>query len=156
MPVSRRRFLQNSALAAVGCAANPLFGGSGNSKTHATTGAGTNIPMTHAPGRSAFEGAVGSSFEVTSQGQSQPVSLQLLSVNDLPALVPVSTAIMAVAPPTHAKTRNTTGFVLSFSGGPAENLSQGTYTFKNSALGEFSLFIVPGGVQQYTAIFNHV
>lgn len=156
MPVSRRRFLQNSAFAAVGCAASPLFAGSGNNKTSTAPATGANTTMLHAPGRSAFTSAIGSSFEVMSDRLSQPVWLQLQAVNDLPALAPVNTASMAVAPPKHSKTRNTTGFVLSFGGGPAQNLSQGTYTFKSSALGEFSLFIVPGGTQQYTAVFNHL
>jgi hypothetical protein len=107
------------------------------------------------PGRQAFTGAVGSSFEVTSESLKQPVWLRLLAVNDAPALTPVNTASMAVPPPKHYS-KTTTGFVLSFGGGPVENLAQGTYTFQSSALGQFSLFIVPAGPQQYSAVFNHI
>lgn len=150
MPVSRRRFLQNSALAVIGCAASPVFAGKTQSKTSTADSSETMIA---APARSRFESAIGSSFEVSSENV-QPVWVQLVSVNDLPALAPVNTASMAVPPPKHS-TRPTSGFVLNFSGGPAENLAQGTYTFQNSTLGKFSLFIVPTGPEQYVAFFVH-
>lgn len=156
MSVSRRRFLQSSAAAAIGCAASPLFAGNGHTKTPGTPTTGSKTTMLPAPGRLAFSSAVGSSFEVTSESLSQPVWLRLLAVDDPPAITPVNTASMAVPPPKHAKSKTTTGFVLSFSGGPTENLAQGTYTFQSSSLGKFSLFIVPGGPQQYSAVFNHV
>lgn len=151
MPVSRRRFLQNSALAALGCAAGPIFAGKAQSKPSTADPA---TSMIAAPGRLQFESAIGASFEVSSDNV-QPVWLRLLSVNDLPTLTPVNTASMAVPPPKHS-TKTTTGFLLNFSGGPAENLAQGTYTFQNSTLGKFSLFIVPDGPQQYMAVFNYV
>jgi hypothetical protein len=154
MSVSRRQFLHNSALAAIGCAAAPLFGAS-HSKHAATPLAGSTTPMHAAPGRQAFTGVVGASFEVTSPSLEQPVWLRLLSVDDQPKLAPVSTTSMAVPPPKHTS-RPTTGFVLSFNGGPVDGLPQGTYTFQNSSLGQFALFIVPGGPQLYTAVFNHL
>ena len=154
MSVSRRRFLQNGALVAIGCAANPLFAESGHGKTSDSGKNGTQTTMIPAPQRQAFANAVGSSFQVSGDGISQPVSLQLQAVNDPPALAPVNTAAMAVPPPKHSKTRNTNGFVLTLGGGPATGLQQGTYTFQSPSLGTFSMFIVPAGPQLYTAIFN--
>jgi len=153
MSVSRRKFLQNSALVAIGCAANPLFAGSGHGKT---SGSGKNGTMLPAPQRQVFVNAVGSSFQVSGDGISQPVLLRLQAVNDPAGLAPVNTAAMDVPPPKHSKTRNTNGFVLTLGGGPVDGLKQGTYTFQSSTLGTFSMFIVPAGPQLYTAIFNQL
>ncbi|HLW53973.1 MAG TPA: twin-arginine translocation signal domain-containing protein [Candidatus Angelobacter sp.] len=155
MAVSRRKFLQNSALAAVGCAVNPVFAAS-HSKSQGTTQGGATTNMIAAPSRQQFTNAIGSSFEVTLPNQSQPVWLRLLSVKDLPALAPVNTASMAVPPPKHAGSRTVRGFILAFNGGPLESLRAGTYTFQSSSLGKFSLFITPAGPQQYSAVFAHI
>src|SRR5215467_3228988 len=135
MPVSRRRFLQNSALAAIGCAANPIFAVSEHGKTSGSGKSGTQTAMLPAPQRQVFVNAIGSSFQVSGDGISQPVWLQLQAVNDPAGILPVNTAAMDVPPPKHSKARNTNGFVLTLVGGPAESLPQGTYTFQSSTLG---------------------
>jgi hypothetical protein len=156
MSVSRRRFLQNTALVAIGYTATPLFAGSGHGKTSESGNNGTQTAMLSAPQRQIFANAVGSSFQVSGDGISQSVWLQLQAVNDPPVLAPVNTATMDVPPPRNLKNRNTNGFVLTLSGGPVAGLQQGTYTFQSSSLGTFSMFIVPAGPQLYIAIFNHL
>jgi hypothetical protein len=156
MKASRRKFLQNSALIAIGCVANPLFPPAGHTQTSGSVENGTQTSMLPAPQRQAFVGAVGSSFQVSDGGLSQPVSLQLQAVNDPPAVVVVDTASMDVPPPANLTTTSTNGFVLTLGGGPVEGLKQGTYTFQSSSLGTFSMFIVPGGPQLYTAVFNQL
>ena len=156
MSVSRRKFLQNSALVAIGCVANPLFLPAGHTQTSGSVENGSQTSMLPAPQRQTFAGAVGSSFQVSDGGISQPVSLQLQAVNDPPAVVAVDTAGMDVPPPSYLTTTSTNGFVLTLGGGPGEGLKQGTYTFQCSSMGTFSMFIVPAGPQLYTAVFNQL
>lgn len=159
MSVSRRQFLQNTALAAIGCAAAPQLTWAGTKKPSAPTGTGDSNIIDVSISRQAFESEIGSSFKVTANAQSQPAWLTLAAVNDLPPLAPVNPASMAVPPPkSNLPATKSTGFILSFIGGPAAGLAQGTYTFQNSALGTFSVFIVPTGTgsQSYFAVFNHV
>jgi hypothetical protein len=159
MSVSRRQFLHNTALAAIGCATSSGLVWGGSKKFHGPASGSSSIIAGPLPGRQAFEGQVGSSFEFTSEAGLSPGWLQLAGVGDLPKLVPVNPASMAVPPPkTKGPTANTSGFVLSFSRGPAAGLAQGTYTVQNQALGKFSLFIVPTGPgsQSYTAVFNQL
>lgn len=160
MSFSRRKFLWQGSLAAMFCA-GPLRAWSanrnnpGDSLSHGRiTGKVSNLS------RQLFEGAVGSSFNVSSvAGNTQPVSLQLAAVEDLPALVPVNPGSMAVPPPQSSSPAVTTvGFMLSFTGGPSTGLKQGTYLFEHDAFGQFKLFIVPLGQtpQAYTAVFNQL
>src|SRR5215470_12811599 len=65
MSVSRRKFLQNSALVAIGYAANPLFAGSGHGKTSGSGKDGPQTAMLPAPQRQIFANAIGSSFQVS-------------------------------------------------------------------------------------------
>ncbi len=160
MPVSRRKFLQHGAFAAVALAGAPLPAWSSVHQPPAEPGSQHTAPSLHASGtvsflgRQAFEQAVGSAFQVSSGANSQPVWLTLVSVNDLPALAPVNVGSMAVPPPLSSLVA-TTGFALSFQSS-AQPLAQGTYAFQHSTLGKFQLFIVPGpeGTQSYTAVFN--
>jgi hypothetical protein len=157
---SRRSFLWQGALAAVFCA-GPLRAWSANRNNPASS-----LPQGHITGkvsslnRQLFEGAVGSTFKVSSAaGNTQPAFLQLATVQDLPALVPVNNASMAVPPPKSSSPEVTTvGYMLEFTGGPSTGLAQGTYLFEHDALGQFELFIVPNGQtpQAYTAVFNQL
>src|SRR5215472_13583328 len=120
MSFSRRRFLWQGPIAALFCA-GPLRAWSanrnnpGNSLSQGRiTGKVSNLS------RQLFEDAVGSSFKVTVAGDTQPVWLQLAAVQDLPALVPVNVGSMAVPPPQSSSPAvTTTGFMLSFTGGPS-------------------------------------
>lgn len=159
MSVSRRQFLQSTALAAIGCAATSTLSWAGAKKSSGPASTAASTIINSSISRQAFESEIGSSFEVTAGTQSQPAWLTLAAVGDLPQLAPVNPASMAVPPPkSKGSATKITGFVLSFSGGPADGLAQGTYTFQNSALGKFSLFIVPTGPgsQSYIAVFNHL
>jgi hypothetical protein len=153
MSVSRRRFLQSSTLAAAACAAAPLQ--AWNNKP-SLDGATNHLPGLNGLSRQSFERVVGSSFKVSATtGNANTVWLRLLAVEDLPALQPVNTAIMAVPPKPTTSAVSTTGFMLSFSG-PGTRLPQGTYAFEHAGLGKFALLIVPGGpgLGTYTAVFN--
>lgn len=158
MSFSRRSFLWQGALAALFCAGpmrawgeNRNNPGNSGSQGH-ITGKVSNLS------RQLFEGLVGTSFQVSAPN-GNAASLQLAAVEDLPALVPVNTASMAVPPP-HSSSPAvvTAGFILSFTGGPSTGLAQGTYLFQHSALGQFQLFIVPQAQtpQAYTAVFNQL
>ena len=156
MSVSRRKFLQNSALMAIGCVANPLFPPAGHTQTSGSGKNGTQTSMLPALHRQTFADAVGTSFQVSGDGISQPVWLQLQAVDDPPAVVIIDTDSMDVSPPSNSSSRDTSGFVLTLGGGPVAGLHQGTYTFQSSSLGTFSMFIVPAGTQLYSAVFNQL
>jgi hypothetical protein len=156
MSVSRRRFLQHGAFAAVACAAAPLQAFSGRRPDGDGPAEISRLATQHhlSVSRSAFEGLVGSSFKVSStSGSSAPVWLRLASVTELPAIAPVDPGLMAVAPKHFSSAPTTSGYILSFSG-PGTSLTQETYAFENDRLGKFPLFIVPGGPGQYVAVFN--
>lgn len=161
MSVSRRKLLQHSILAVVACAARPLFAWQGKksgSSDSSSVDAAENDALQRLD-RAAFTGAIGSGFQVTStSGKPSSVWLRLLSVDDLPALVPVNAASMAVPPKQTSAPTQTTGFVLVFLGTLPKPLPQGTYTFEHPDLGKFSLLIVPGGSgsQTYTAVINRL
>ncbi|HEY6308182.1 MAG TPA: twin-arginine translocation signal domain-containing protein [Candidatus Angelobacter sp.] len=151
MPVSRRKFLQNGAVAAATLAAAPLSAWSSGPSTPTLSHPGSKTLMLS---RQAFEQAVGSAFKVsTGAANSQPVWVTLLAVNDLPAVAPINAGIMAVPPPRSSTSVTTTGFMLLFQSS-APPLGQGSYTFEHAKLGQFPLFIVPGGTQTYVAVFN--
>src|SRR5215468_6686537 len=158
MTVSRRSVLQQGFVAAVACVAGPLQAWSGkknnsnnDSAKKDSTGADSQ-PLN----REAFDKAVGSGFKVTSTSNGNSVWLRLLSVQDLPALVPVDTDAMDVPPPSTAQVATTSGFMLHFLGTLPKRLPQDTYTFEHPKLGTFSLFIVPEGAdgQTYFALIN--
>jgi hypothetical protein len=154
MSVSRRRFLQGSAMAAAACTAAPLH--AWNNKKPALDGEINHIRGPHGVSRQDFERIVGSSFKVSpTTGNAGTVWLRLLAVDDLPDLEPVNTGIMSVPPKTAISSVSTTGFMLRFTG-PGTRLPQGTYAFEHAGLGKFALLIVPGGpgLGTYTAVFN--
>jgi Domain of unknown function (DUF6916) len=162
MPVSRRKLLQNSVWAMAACAANPFSAWAGRTQngTPSSPGAKVDNAGLQALNRPAFAGEVGSPFQVTpTSGKASPVWLRLLAVEDLPALVPVNTASMAV-PPKHSSAApvRTKGFMLVFLGTMPKPLPQGTYNFEHSVLGTFSLLMVPDGPgkQTYTAVINRL
>lgn len=157
MTVSRRRFLRNSAFTVAACTVQPLYAWTGN-KPPVDGSAFTHTPSAHVVTRQAWERLVGADFEVTpASGKGSPVWLRLLAVDDLPALEPVNTGMMAVKPKPPTTVVSTTGFMVSFSGGSGP-LSQGSYLFEHESLGKFELFIVPGapGLDTYTAVFNRL
>lgn len=157
MSVSRRQFLQGSAMAAAACTAAPLQAWNNNKPV--IDGQANHMHGPHGLTRESFERFVGSSFQVSATtGKASTVWLRLLAVTDLPALEPVNTAIMAVPPPKSTSAPIvTTGFMLAFSG-PGTRLRQGTYTFEHAGLGKFALLIVPAGpgLDTYTAVFNEL
>src|SRR5215469_14588610 len=123
MSVNRRRFLQNSALAAAGCAATPFFASLswaqqrpenvssefqiGPRASHSFTNDHSGVD------RQSFEGLVGSSFKVSPQtGGTNPVWLRLSTVSDLPSLAPVNPASMAVPPKQTSPAPTTSGYLL--------------------------------------------
>ena len=179
MAVSRRNFLGSSVAAALACASAPLAALAArrllpcdaDDRTDGRTGAGTSGIAGRGPEtpeqryahladltRDSFQSAIGSPFRVSATSRRGGAFwLRLLSVSDLQALVAVNPASMAVPPPRSAlQPPPTAGFELSFSGGPIRNLRQDTYFFQHSELGQFALFIVPAGPQQYTAIVNRL
>jgi hypothetical protein len=156
MSVSRRNLLRNSILAAMAFTASPFraWGAKNNSGKNSNQGKVSNAGWEHLD-RAAFNKAVGSGFKVTPvSGNGTSVWLRLLQVEDLPALVPVDPASMAVPPKQTSPPILLSGFMLVFLGTLAKPLPQGTYDFEHPALGKFSMLIVPGGQgsQTYTAV----
>ena len=181
MAVSRRMFLGGSVATALACASAPLaaLGGGNrvlpreNGLPNRNSGSAGNIsgiaankpetPEQRYGGmarltRDSFASAVGSAFKLTStSGKSAPFWLTLLSVKDLSAPPAVNPAAMAVLPPPAAQRVVTTdAFILAWFGGPPQGVQQDTFFVEHAGLGQFALFIVPAGPQQYTAIINRL
>jgi hypothetical protein len=165
MSVNRRRFLQDSALAAAACAATPFLPSlawaqqrpePGSSEFEIGPHTGHGFTARHLDvERQSFESLVGSSFMVSPRtGNGSPVWVRLVAVEDPPSLAPVNPASMAVPPkPILSPVPTTTGYMVHFSG-PGTSLGQDTYFFANERMGRFELFIVPGLLGSYTAVFN--
>jgi hypothetical protein len=140
MEISRRRFLESSAIAAAASAA-PGFATiacASNTTTGTTT---TDVIARLALSDAVY--LVGSVFLVsTSSGN---VKLQCVEVK-------------AVGPQASPPDPNQ-AFAMRFSSQGTKALKEGTYTFQNSVLGQFRLFIATSGPGvtplSYTAIINH-
>jgi hypothetical protein len=180
MALSRRNFLTRGLATAIACASAPLaeLGFSRELPRYTKQlgrngGSATGIPGIHSHephtpeqrnarlagiNRDSFRAAIGSAFKVSdTSGKVSPFWLRLLSVEDFDAAPAVDPASMAVAPRAAvSQAIHTTTFSLRFSGGPVETLQQETFVIEHDQLGEFSLFIVPAGPQQYTAIINRL
>lgn len=181
MAVSRRIFLGGSVATALACASAPLaaLGGGGrvlpreNGLPNRNSGSAGDIsaisknkpetPEQRYGGianltRDHFASAIGSAFKLTStSGKTQTFWLTLLSVIDLNAPPATNPAVMAVSPPAAAqKIVRTTAFSLTWFGGPIHSVQQETFFVEHPELGQFALFIVPAGPQQYTAIVNRL
>jgi hypothetical protein len=181
MAVSRRIFLGGSVATAIACASAPLAALSGGGRIlpretglpNRNSGSAGDIaelsakkPETHEQrysgvanlSRNSFAGAIGSAFKLSStSGTSAPFWLTLLSVTDLSAPTAANPAAMAVSPPPAARQILTTdAFSLAWFGGPIHNIQQETFFVEHPHLGQFALFIVPAGLQQYTAIVNRL
>ena len=173
LAISRRIFLRHGMLAAAACASNPFsamaFGGSRTSTLGSSAetnprknpGAGSDSWQDHAAAldrldRTAFSGAVGSSFKVFTEGGQLPVWVTLLAVEDLPAIAPVNPASFAVMNKQSGFAPTTSGFVLLFGG--SSPVPQQTSLFEHQDLGRFALFTVPAGNgrQIYTAVVNRL
>src|SRR5207237_3489113 len=102
-------------------------------------------------GRTAFSGAIGSSFKVFTGAGQLPVWVTLLAAEDLPAIAPVNPASFAVVNKRNGFAPASSGFVLLFGG--SSPVPQDTHLFEHQVLGRFALFTVPGGngPQVYTA-----
>lgn len=160
MSVSRRNLLKNTAFAALVGLARPLYSWSGHGKNSGGSASQpqVNNNLSHL-NRKMFTQVVGSSFKVTEErGNSSPVYLRLIAVEDLPPLVPVDEGAMAVPAPKTTSSQQTDGYLLIFSGSLPQPLPQGTYEFEHKRLGSFSLLIVPGGggFQTYCAVINRL
>lgn len=172
MAVSRRIFLHQGVLAAVACAASPVFalgsqrsvggsedtgplskqpsiGGSNNWQDHTAALQGMS--------REQFAGVVGTNFKIILPDNAQPVWITLQAVEDLPEIVPVNPASFAVPIKQSAVVPvapSTNGFLLKFGG--STPVAQGTYLLEHGSLGSFALFIVPAGTDVYTAVVNRL
>lgn len=181
MAVSRRIFLGGGVATMIACASAPLAALAGGGRPLPTDsglpnrniGSAGNIPDVsarqivtpeHRYGgvahltRDSFAAAVGSAFKFTNTSENSRVFwLRLLSVTDLTPAPAMNPASMAVAPPLAARQLVLTdSFSLAFFGGPLHNVQQETFFVEHSDLGQFALFIVPAGPQQYTAIVNRL
>lgn len=170
MTVSRRNFLRHGAIAAAAtCASSSLLGWSGplgDAKTIRIPPPKAPIAKdtdwhNHADGvqhltRESFARVVGSTFRV--YGNAAPSWLTLLSVSDLPALVAVNPASLAVANKVASHASTSTGFVLFFRGSAPAPLPQSTVLLQHADLGQFALFLVPegNGQQLYAAVVNRL
>ncbi len=164
MAVSRRIFLQQGVLAAVGCAATPLLASTpkrptgGDDQTRETPNhlpSGSSNWQDHASaldhlGRSQFTGAIGSEFKVIVDGSAQPIWVTLSAVEDLPSLSAASQAGSAAGNQPSSSAPTTSGFLLVF--WSSSELPQGSHLFQHSSLGNFALFTVPAGNGQQTYI----
>lgn len=182
MSVSRRIFLGSSVATVIACASAPLaaLAGGGRPLPHDTdlpnrnSGSAGDISsnisarkpetpeqryggMAHLT-RDSFASAIGSAFKLSNtSGKSQSFWLRLLSVTDLSTPPATNPAAMAVAPPPAARQIvRTDSFSLAFFGGPFHTVQQETFFVEHAELGNFALFIVPAGPQQYTAIVNRL
>jgi len=181
MAVSRRLFLSGSVATALACASAPLaalaaggrplpqdtgFPNRNSGLAGGASGISPNKPETPDQRyggmarltRDSFAGTIGTPFKFTkTSGNSTPFWLRLLSVKDLDAPTAMNPASMAVSPPAAAQQIiRTSGFSLAFFGGPLHTVQQETFFVQHQELGEFALFIVPAGPQQYTAIVNRL
>jgi hypothetical protein len=180
MAVSRRKFLSSSVATALACASAPLVALGGGRALPRDTGlpnrngavagdiraisAKQNVTPDQRYGgvanltRDSFVGAVGSTFKLNStSGTSQSFWLRLLSVTDLSAPPAANPPAMAVSPPPAAQQIvRTSSFSLAFFGGPLPGIQQDTFFIEHPELGQFALFIVSAGPQQYTAIVNRL
>jgi uncharacterized protein DUF6916 len=162
--VSRRIFLRQGVLAAVGCAATPLLASTpkrptgGDDQTREANNhvsSGSSNWQDHAAaldhlGRSQFASAIGSDFKVTVDGSAQPIWLTLTAVNDLPSVALANQAGSVVRNQPLSSAPTTSGFVLVF--WSSSDLPQGSHLFQHSGLGNFALFTVPAGNGQQTFI----
>lgn len=172
LAVSRRIFLHHGVLAAVACAASPVFalgsqrsvGGSedtGALPRQPSTG-GSNNWQDHSAAlqgmsRGQFAGVVGTNFKVILPDNAQPVWITLQAIEDLPEIAPVNSASFAVPIKQSAVAPvapTTNGFLLKFGG--STPVAQGTYLLEHDSLGPFALFIVPAGSGVYTAVINRL
>jgi hypothetical protein len=181
MAVSRRIFLSGSVATAIACASAPLaaLGGGGrplpretglpnhnNASVGAISDIGVKKPETPEQrygglahiNRDSFAAAIGSTFKFNStSSKGQSFWLRLLSVKDLDAPLATNPASMAVSPPVAARQIvRTSAFSLAWFGGPLHTVQQETFFVEHAELGQFALFIVPAGPQQYTAIVNRL
>jgi hypothetical protein len=181
MAVSRRIFLGGSVATAIACVSAPLAALAGGGRPlpidrglpNRNSGSAGDIPDISAKRtvtpeqryggvahltRDSFAGAVGSAFKLTStSGKSMTFWVRLLSVTDLSTLPPTNPAAMAVAPPPAAQQLvRTDSFSLAWFGGPLHTVQQETFFVEHPELGQFALFIIPAGPQQYTAIVNRL
>jgi hypothetical protein len=180
MSVSRRVFLGGSVATAIACASAPLAALSGGgrilprdtslpNRSNGPLGdiAGIAAKKPETPeqryggianlSRDHFAGAIGSAFKLSSTSGSAPFWLTLLSVTDLTAPVAMNPASMAVPPPAAARQAlSTDAFSLAWFGSPIQNVQQETFFVEHPHLGQFALFIVTAGPQQFTAIVNRL
>jgi hypothetical protein len=180
MAISRRKFLGSSVATALACVSAPLAALGGGrvlprdtglpNRNNASTGVVPDIlarqnatPEQLYGGvanltRDSFAQAIGSAFKLRgTSGNSTPFWLRLLSVTDLNPPPAANPAVMAVSPPAAArKIVRTSAFSLAWFGGPLHAVQQETFFVEHPQMGQFALFIVPAGPQQYTAIVNRL
>lgn len=177
MAVSRRMFLTYGMATAIACAPGSAPGANrilprDTGLPNRAGGSKSNSPDVppHAPQiveqrygrlanitRDSFQSVIGSAFKISNtSGKGRPFWLRLLSVRDLDEPSAGNPESMAVPPPAAVQAVRTIMFSLRFSGGPLRNLGQETFFFQHEELGQFALFIVPAGPQQYTAIVNRL
>lgn len=181
MAISRRIFLGSGVATALACVSAPLaaLAGGGrvlpreNNLPNRNSGSAGDISRISANKpetpeqrfggiarltRDSFASAIGSAFKlINTSGKSTPFWLTLLSVKDFTAPLAPNPAAMAVSPPPAAQRAvSTDAFSLAWFGGPIHTVQQETFFVEHPRLGQFALFIVPAGPQQYTAIVNRL
>lgn len=172
MAFSRRMFLRHGIFAAAAaCAGSPLLalgnrrpigGNEEEGPSQRNSSSQSDNWQDHASAldhlsRAAFAGAVGTNFKVfLSGGNSSPVWVTLVAVQDLPKIAPANEASFAVGNKMASFAPSSNGFVLVFAG--SSPLPQSTSLFEHDTLGRFALFTVPeaNGQQLYTAIVNRL
>lgn len=154
MSLTRRRFVEVASLALLSGAVIPAaFAQDGVEANEETFSAEHLLALSEAS-RNAFERLVGERFAIRNTKRALGY-FTLLAVEPAPLSAAPSKNMVGRVPP--AQPKSVSGFALRFRGSGGE-LAQGTYTFRNAALGSFPLFIVPAGPgvapPTYTAVFS--
>jgi hypothetical protein len=155
MSLTRRHFIETASLTLLASAACPTVFAQSASGAKDGTFSAENLSLLEDVTEETFKPYIGDSFAV-SEGSRSMGSLVLHSVAPapLPPSPPKQPMVGQVPPPSN---QAVDGFSLQFKGS-GTSLHQGTYTLKNTRLGNVSLFIVPGGQKTsphtYTAVFS--
>lgn len=156
MNPTRRKFLQAGSACALfaGLGLKPSLLALGQSKRK---GGGHDLPHEAKTdpvfyfNRETFAPYVGMEFQMSQKGARKGYGLRLEEVTDRQAQLKAR----------RLKAHAGECFSLYFRGPASKDLPQGTYRLRHAALGEFSLFLVPGrdeasGTTTYEAVVNHL
>jgi hypothetical protein len=155
MSLTRRHFVQVASLSALAGAAFPAAFSQRGFEPGRETFSSENLAVLSGASWQEFQPLIGESFAISNASQSLG-TLTLLSVN-VPTLASAETKAQFSGHAPRLPLQLKTNFTLQFQGSGGL-LAQGTYTFENSSIGSFALFIVPSGPGStpptYTAVFS--